>query len=135
MPENRFRKYCEKKKFDFKTLQELSKKFGVSFSATALRFCAIGNHPIMVVYSKKNNIIWYWTSEDFPFKKLKFGKDRLSEDTVAGEYFSLNRKPSGKQPIFAMDWFFTWNRDQAEKSFFEQCIFNGDHCLSVVWED
>lgn len=135
LPETRFKAFCFRKKFDFKIIRDLSKFFGVSISATALRFCAIGNHPIMVVYTHSNKIQWYWYSEDFPFKALKYGKDKLPEDTVAGEYFELQRQPTGQQPVFAMDWFSIWNSSQAELPFFEQCIFNGKHCLSIIWEE
>jgi hypothetical protein len=135
MPENGFRKYCNKKKFEYRIIEELSKKYGVSKSATALRFCAIGNHPIMVVYSFKNQIKWYWSSNDFPFKWLKYGKDRLPEDTVAGEYFNIGRKSIKTEPIFAMDWFNIQFERQANMPFYEHCLIHGEHCLSIIWED
>lgn len=135
MPDVGFRKYCDKKKFEYRIVEELSKKYGVSKSATALRFCAIGNHPIMVVYSFKNKIKWYWTSHDFRFKRLKYGKDRLPEDTVAGEYFSLGRKALNTEPIFAMDWFNIKYENQANLPFYERCLIHGEHCLSIIWED
>lgn len=134
MPENRFRQYCHKKKFEFRVIQELAKKFGTSISATSLRFCSIGPHPIMVVYAYENNIKWYWSSSDFPFKYLKYGKDKLPEDTVAGEYFNLGKKLNTTQQIFAMDWFNIWNDSQAQKLFFEHCLINGRHTLSIIWE-
>ncbi|APG65905.1 hypothetical protein LPB136_11255 [Tenacibaculum todarodis] len=135
MPESRFRKYCSNKKFEFRIIQELAKKFGTSISATALRFCSIGSHPIMVVYAYENNIKWYWSSNDFPFKFLKFGKDRLPEDTVAGEYFNLGRKFNNTQKVFAMDWFNIWKDSQAEKPFYEHCLMNNKHTFSIIWED
>ena len=135
MPELRFRKYCSNKKFEFRIIQELAKKFGTSISATALRFCSIGSHPIMVVYAYENNIKWYWSSCDFPFKFLKFGKDRLTEDTDAGEYFNFGRKFKNTQKVFAMDWFSIWKDSQAEKPFYEHCLMNNKHTFSIIWED
>ncbi len=135
MPENGFLSYCYKKKFEFRIIEELSKKFGTSISSTALRFCAIGNHPIMVVYSFKNQIKWYWSSDDFPFKWLKYGKDRLPEDTVAGEYFTLGRNSSRTEPVFAMDWFNINYNNQASLPFKEHCLSNKEHCLSIIWEE
>ncbi|WP_299248843.1 ImmA/IrrE family metallo-endopeptidase [uncultured Aquimarina sp.] len=134
MPDEKFTKHCFRKKFSYQIIQELAGKFGTSISATAIRFCAIGNHPIMVVYSKKNEIKWYWSSEDFPFKWLKYGKDKLPEDTVAGEYFSKNRDPKKTEPLYAMDWFSIRRQDQAETPFFEYALTRGVHCLSVIWE-
>lgn len=135
MPELRFKRYCKGNKFEFRIIQELAKKFGTSISATALRFCSIGNQPIMVVYSYDNSIKWYWSSDDFPFKFLKFGKDRLPPDTVAGEYFCLGSKFKTTQQVFAMDWFNIWKDSQANKPFYEHCIMNEKHALSIIWED
>ncbi len=135
MPETSFRKYCYKKKFEFRIIDELSKKYGTSKSATSLRFCAIGNHPIMVVYSHRNKIKWYWSSTDFRFKWLKYGKDKLPEDTVAGEYFNLGRKSIKTEPVFAMDWFNISYENQSSLPFKEHCLMNGEHCLSIIWED
>jgi Zn-dependent peptidase ImmA (M78 family) len=135
MPENGFRQYCHRKKFEFRIIEELSKKYGTSKSATALRFCAIGNHPIMVVYAYDNQIKWYWSSTDFRFKWLKYGKEKLSEDTVAGEYFALGRKVSGTEPVFAMDWFNIKFSNQAELPFKEHCLMHNKHTLSIIWEE
>ncbi|MET2985585.1 ImmA/IrrE family metallo-endopeptidase [Aureibaculum conchae] len=135
MPETGFRKYCHRKKFEFRIIEELSKKYGTSKSSTSLRFCAIGNHPIMVVYAYANEIKWYWSSNDFRFRWLKFGKDKLPEDTVAGEYFTLDRKVSGTEPIFAMDWFDIKFSKQADLPFKEHCLANGKHTLSIIWEE
>jgi Zn-dependent peptidase ImmA (M78 family) len=135
MPEDRFRSYCNRKVFEYRIIEELAKKFGTSISATALRFCAIGNHPIMVVYSYKNTLKWFWSSEDFRFRWLKHGKDKLPEDTVAGEYFNLGRKSTQTEPVFAMDWFDIKYENQADLPFKEHCLIYGSHCFSIIWED
>lgn len=135
MPESSFKKYCYRKKFEYRIIEELSKKFGTSKSATALRFCAIGNHPIMVVYSYKNSIRWFWSSQDFRFRWLRNGKDKLPDDTVAGEYFNLGRKSIKTEPVFAMDWFDINYNHQANLPFKEHCLIYDDHCLSIIWEE
>lgn len=135
MPENSFTKYCYRKKFEYRIIEELAKKFGTSKSAIALRFCAIGNHPIMVVYSYKNSIRWFWSSKDFRFRWLRNGKDKLPEDTVAGEYFNLGRKSIKTEPVFAMDWFDIKYDHQANLPFKEHCLIYDDRCLSIIWEE
>lgn len=135
MPENSFKKYCYRKKFEYRIIEELSKKYGTSKSATALRFCAIGNHPIMVVYSYKNSIRWFWSSQDFRFRWLRNGKDKLPKDTVAGEYFNLGRKSLRTEPVFAMDWFNIKYDHQANLPFKEHCLTYDDQCLSIIWEE
>ena len=62
LPEGKFRADVNKRKFKFEVIQELSAKYQTSFTATALRFANIGNHPIMVVFALKGNISWYWYS-------------------------------------------------------------------------
>jgi len=34
-----------------------------------------------------------------------------------------------------MDWFNIWKDSQAEKPFYEHCLMNGKHTLSIIWED
>lgn len=135
LPEERVKSYCRRKIFSFSIIEELSKKFSVSFSATSLRFSAIGMHPIMVVYSYKNNISWYWSSQDFPFKYLLHGKYKLPEDTVAGEYFLKGFYPKTSEEVWAMDWFDYVKEGDIKRKFKEQCKIHGDHCLSIIWEN
>ena len=135
MPKKSFIEYCYRKKFEYRIIEELSKKFGTSKTATALRFCVIGNHPIMVIYSYKNSIRWFWSSQDFRFRWLRNGKNKLPEDTVAGEYFNLGRKSIKTQPVFAMDWFDIKYDNQANLPFKEHCLIYDEQCLSIIWEE
>lgn len=135
MPENGFQRTCFKKKFSFDLIKELSTKYGTSISSTAIRFADIGNHPIMVVYSKNNRIIWYSCSGDFPYKQLKYGKLKVPEDSVAGEYFELSRAPKNTQIVFASDWFYYVKKYDVNRKFYEHCLFSGEHVLSIIWED
>lgn len=135
LPEVRFRKDVFRRKFKFEIIQELSKKYQTSFTATALRFASIGNHPIMVVFSYKGAIKWYWNSDDFPYWSLKHGKAKVPEDTVAGEYFKLNRSPDKRQEVFAIDWFTGVFDSDLNRKFYEQCLYHKGFVISVIWED
>ncbi len=135
LPEERFQKDVLRRKFKFEIIQELSKKYQTSFTATALRFASIGNHPIMVVFSCRGAITWYWSSDDFPYWSLKYGKSRVPDDTVAGEYFKLNRSPENRQEVFALDWFNGVLDSDVDRKFFEQCLFHKGYAISVIWED
>lgn len=135
LPENRFKKDVLHRKFKFEIIQELSKKYQTSFTSTALRFASIGNHPIMVVLSFDGRIKWYWSSDDFPYWYLRHDKVKVPEDTVAGEYFKLNRTPEKRQQVFAIDWFKgVYDRD-INRKFYEQCLFSKKYCISIIWED
>lgn len=135
LPESRFKADCFRRKFSFELIDELSKKYQSSFTATALRFTSIGNHPIMVVLSFKGAVKWYWSSQDFPYKYLLHNKTKVPDDTVAGEYFSKQRSPSSRQDVFAMDWFKNVWESSTERKFHEQCKFNNNYALSIIWED
>lgn len=135
LPEERFRKDIIKRKFKFEIIQELSKKYQTSFTATALRFALIGNHPIMVVLSYKGSVKWYWNSDDFPYWSLKHGKAKVPEDTVAGEYFKLNRTPENREEVFAIDWFSGVFDSDIDRKFYEQCLYYKNFVISIIWED
>ena len=135
LPEARFKTDVFRRKFKFEIIQELSKKYQTSFTSTALRFASIGNHPIMVVLSYKGGIKWYWNSNDFPYWSLKHGKFKVPEDTVAGEYFRLNRSPEKRQEVFAIDWFDRVFHSDTNRKFYEQCLFHNGYVISIIWED
>ena len=135
LPEARFKEDVFRRKFTFEIIQELSKKYQASFTATALRFASIGNHPIMVVFSYKGAISWYWNSKDFPYWSLKHGKAKVPDDTVAGEYYRLKRSPEKRQDVFAIDWFRRVFDSDTNRKLYEQCLFHRDYVISVIWED
>ena len=135
LPKERIKQDCNKKKFSFNVLQELSKKYQTSLTATALRFATIGNHPIMVVYSVNNKVKWYWYSTDFRFWSLKHGKERVPEDTAAGEYFNKGTKYNSPEIVFADDWFKVKFENDMERRFYESCIYgNNGSVISILWE-
>ena len=134
LPEKRLKKDLSNRPFKFELIQETAKKYQTSFTSTALRFSGIGNHPIMVILSLNGAIKWYWYSHDFPYKWLRHGKQKVPEDTTAGEYFSLNRSPNSKQEVFAIDWFNYVKDEEINRKFYEQCLFHKNYVLSVIWE-
>ena len=135
LPRTRIKEDCFKRKFEFKLIQELSKKYQTSITATALRYSTIGCSPIMVAYCINNSIKWYWQTTGFPFWSLKFGKSKVPENTVVGEYFSKKRKYTTSEIVYADDWFdIRFDKDR-ERQVLEHCVYgyNGS-VLSIVWE-
>ena len=76
MPIGQFDAYVKGKTFGFQLLYELARGFNVSLSAAALRFIEIGNYPIMVLYAVDKKIRWVRKSDDFPFRRLRYGNDK-----------------------------------------------------------
>jgi len=134
MPEERLKKDISDRPFKFELIQEIGKKYQTSFTSTALRFSMIGNYPITVILSFTGKIKWYWSSHDFPYKYLRHGKDKVPEDTVAGEYFSDNYSPSKRQEVFAIDWFSYVKDEDINRKFYEQCLFHKNYVISILWE-
>ena len=133
MPEERIKKDVFKKKFDFSLIEFISQQYNVSKTAAAIRLADIGNHPIKIVFAKNNRIKWVWKSDDFPFKYLLNGFN-LPENTVIGEYFSLNRKPKETEEVWAIDWFNYVKDYDTHRKFKEHCIAHNDSALSIIWE-
>ncbi len=137
MPKNRIVKYCFRKKFNFSIIEELSLKYKVSTTATALKFATIGNHPIMIVRSSNNKIDWFKRSHDFPYKWPKGLKKQLPEYTLAGTFFKNCTQYKETLPITANEWFENVREKDVDRPFYERCIYSEkyNYVLSVIWED
>jgi len=136
MPESRFRKDTENKKFSFEVIDFLRTEYKVSCTACALRFADIGDHPIMVVYAESNIIKWFHSSDDFPFKWLINDKI-VPRKTVMGEYFYQNKTDDINKTVtvWAIDWFNQGKDEDSRRKFYEYCLKHEKSALSVIWED
>lgn len=136
MPEQRFQLDIFRKKFNPELLNQLCKEYQVSKAACAIRFSLIGNHPIMVVYAEKGFIMWKKTSDDFPFKTLINAKT-IPINTVMGDYFANTNSDTiyKTEQVLASNWFFTYNRDDFNRKFYEYCITYDSNAMSIIWED
>lgn len=137
MPRNRIIKDCFRKKFRFQVIEELSKKYKTSTTATALKFASIGNHPIMIVRSSQNKIDWFRYSHDFPYKWPKGLKTNVPEYTLAGAFFKDGTRYDETLPITANEWFENVRDKDFDREFYERCIYSNTYnfVLSVIWED
>ena len=136
LPQKWIKEDCAKRRFNFALIQELSKKYQASITATALRIANIGVYPIMIIYSKNSKIKWYWCTENFSFWSLLHGKDKVPENTSAGEFFYENRKNPSTETVYAGDWFNIRFSSDKDRPFYEHCIYGVDgSVLSIIWED
>lgn len=136
LPKERVIKDCFRRKFEFRLIQELSKKYQTSLTATSLRYAVLGIYPIMVVYSIDNIIKWYWYTYDFPFYGLKYGKAKVPENTAVGEFFSKKVKYNSSEIVYADDWFKVFSNDDYNRQFFEHCIYGRNNSvISIIWEN
>ena len=133
MPEERFKKFVYRRKFDFALLQEAAAYFNTSITATAIRFADIGNHPLMIVFGELGKIRWKWSSADFPFQYLLYS-GKIPENSVMGEYFLDNKPINGTEEVWAIDWFNYVKDYEVSRKFFEHCIPHKHLALSIIWE-
>lgn len=135
LPKTKIINDCFRRKFSYQIIDELAKKYQVSLTATAIRFSDIGNHPIMVVYSQANKIVWYCHSDDFPYWTLRHGKIKVPEDTSAGDFFYKGITYRNTQEVFAIDWFNNVFQSHTYRKFNEHCIYGTNSILSIIWEN
>jgi Zn-dependent peptidase ImmA (M78 family) len=138
LPEDRIKRDLFKRKFNFALVDELSRKYNVSLTATLLRFITLGNHPLMMVCSQAGKLKWLRYSNDFPFQRIHTGPgNEIPAATCAGEYFEDGTKYLHKsEKVFAEDWFVLWKAGDQRRQLFEHCIYqeSQQQVISVLWE-
>lgn len=133
MPEERFKKFVLRKKFDFSLIKNLSDLFHTSITATCIRFADLGNHPIFIVFGENGKIRWKYCSKDFPFQYLLY-TNKIPEDSVMGEYFYQSKQPNGTEEVWPMDWFNYVSDKNSYRKFKEHCIPFKNIAFSIIWE-
>lgn len=136
LPENRVKKDCLKKAFNFKLVEVLSAKYQTSITATVLKLMTIDKHPLMLVCSVNGKVKWFRFSHDFPFKWLKQPTGITPKFTLAGSYFLSKEKFEEELPVTANEWFENVRDRDIDRPFFEKCIYSEKHSfvLSIIWE-
>lgn len=138
MPTSRLQKNCNRKKFTFSLIEDLCMNYKTSLTSTLIKFSSIGNHPICIVFTQDNNILWFQQSADFPFKYIKNIKSkRVPVCTVASEYFENKTKYISEEIVYAEDWFDYVGKYDLRRVFFEKCIYSEAYnfIISVIWEN
>lgn len=136
MPTITFKSVFSKKAFSGELVKSVASKFNVSFSACALRYMKLNLIPIMLVYAKNGKVKWQMHSTDFPFFQLKYGTNKVPENTVMGDYFFKHDASCCKQDeiVYAEDCFDTYNTEQNGMEFYEYCIPNYEYAFSMLWK-
>lgn len=133
MPKNLLlRVYRRKRKFEFETILEIKKKFGVSQLAALYRVFILDLHPLLIVKSKNGKVLGYpMRNEGFYFKLNS--NEKLPEDSLAYKYFKNNLKSNITKKLWAMDWFDVDNN----KEVFEHCIYYDslNTVYSIIWTE
>lgn len=135
MPERSFKEYCKGEKFSPQLIMDLSDHYNTSLSATAIRYCDIGNHPIMLICARNGSVLWNWKSVDFQFEYLKTHQGKVPGSTVAGEFFRLKRQFNVPETVYAEDWFHYVEFPPNTFQLFEYCFYapQKNFVMSLLW--
>lgn len=141
MPEELFKKECQGKKFSPDLLRNLASKFKTSLTSVVYRYFELGNHPVCLIYSYNNKVMYWKRPEDYPHFLVDYTKLSPPEDSVAAEFFTkgtIYSVAQSKQQIWKSTWFDIkdWE-DENKYKFYEFCIITSRYntVLSVVWEE
>ena len=136
MPLSYFMDDIKGKTFSGELIQSLSLKYQVSFSACAIRYMKLNLVPLRLVFAEEGKVKWQLRSVDFPFYRLRYGTNKVPENTVMGDFFyrqdtSCCRK---SEMVFAYDCFFTYEIEQNRLQFYEYCIPFEKYAFSIFWQ-
>jgi Zn-dependent peptidase ImmA (M78 family) len=139
MPSDVFHEECRQFKFGPNVIEHLASTFKVSKTAAILKFVKRGNHPVMVVFCKGNQMMWWKASENFKYF-LEFERGKPSPlGSVANELFTnkvIYKGDELKQKIWKYDWF-KEVKGEADSEFYEYCLFvkSYNYSISIIWEE
>ncbi len=136
MPMRHFKSEFVGRDLSGELIKSVSDKYIVSFSACALRYMKLDLTPVMLVFAKEGKVKWQMRSADFPFFRLKYGTDKVPENTVMGDYFYNHDASCCKQEevVYAGDCFDTYDERQNQVEFYEYCIAYREFTFSMLWE-
>lgn len=136
MPSTQFMKDFKGSILSGKLVQSVADKYKVSFSACALRYLKLNIIPVILVFAHKGKVLWQMRSDDFPFNRLKYGTNKVPENTVMGDYFYNHDESCSKhdEVVYAGDCFDTYSKAQNRIEFFEYCITYKEYAFSMLWE-
>jgi Zn-dependent peptidase ImmA (M78 family) len=133
MPSVNFTRFCLRQPLDNLLLEKLAKTFNASISSVIFRYFELNLFPMLIVLSKNGIIEWKMVSEDFRYKYLPKKQGEVPPTSVAGEYFSLGKKPATQQIVFAYDWCKDFNVGIKEQ-LWEKCYYLSEtKVMSVIW--
>jgi len=135
MPQPSFIKFCEGKSLSINLVSDISKRYKVSLTATAIRLANCGSKSIMVIYSKNNRMSWSSYSNNFRFsfygKNLPVPNKSLTFKLL--EDFKYKKR---EDVVLAKEWFPNDHSVQKD-SYLQEIVFpmpNYQSCLTILWE-
>ncbi|MBY0534887.1 MAG: ImmA/IrrE family metallo-endopeptidase [Chitinophagaceae bacterium] len=142
MPEKLFLKEARGKKFSPLLIEQLSKRFKTSLTATVFRYLQFGQlHPICLVFVE-NGKVKYWKKSDElrvwlgDYTRLAPPSDSVAAEYIQKDYDFVYKLEEKAQAIKKSTWFNLGEYDE-DTDFYEYCIPTKRYktILSIIWED
>lgn len=130
LPKKMIEKMCDVAEINFKPVEDISKKFRVSLTATAIKFVRLNPEKCAVVYSENGKIIWsYRSPEWWPF--IQHGRP-LDKRTGAYDFFQGEELDTEPIDVDADAWLTNtkWVREISEHSIGAKQL---GFVLSLLW--
>ena len=102
------------------TIVSLASRFSVTLSAAAIRYATLDVKPCAFVFSQNGKIIWYISSDSFPYKYISLGRN-VHPDSGAGEFFAATRASEERELTPVAYWFNDWSMEPSAHCY-EQCL-------------
>ncbi len=130
-----FGKFIKERKVSMELMKEIAEYFGVSLTASSLRYSTIGKYPVALIMSEAGKVKWSSINEYFPYKWIPNGY-QLREESSAFDYFKGNEVQTEADLIPAYTWFSEDYKCEKDKYLFEQNIVmkNYQSVLTLLWE-
>jgi hypothetical protein len=141
MPAHLFLEKTTGKPFNPPLLRDLAQLFFTSITSVAYKYCALGNHPICLIYiydgrvkyCKKSDNFNYWVTDR---EGLTPPTDSVAYEYIQNSYQFIYSIDDSIQPIQKSTWL-TLSKYDEDTTFYEYCIVTKQYktILSVIWED
>jgi hypothetical protein len=134
MPGKKIRSFCFRKPLTGNLLNEISRQFKVSATASLYKYFELSLFPMLLVKSEKGKTCWGRFTNGFKYSKFPPKGASVPPNTVVWEYFTQGRKYPSEEIVYADDWFTDLYRQKNER-FFEKCYYlSEEEVLSVIWK-
>ena len=137
MPSHLFLEKVSGKIFNLDLIKSVADFFQTSITSTLIKYLALGDFPIAIIYCNDGKVEWSSFSNDFLLQYVPKGMD-VPENSVAVDFYYGDNLPNEPEPVEALDWFlYDFNvKKHKEVGFYEQCIQVSDRAiLSCIWND
>ena len=135
MPSSLFTSRVKGKKLNLGLIEDTASFFNASLTATFLKYRALGDFPVMIIYIEEGLIKWKQHSHDFPFTYITHNS-KVPTWTVAGDFFNGKGIEAKPVKIDAIEWFPEDNGIEFKKDWklWEQCFQVSENGLiSCLW--